>query len=132
MCTFILQGADDHLVKIWSIETGRLLVSLRGHSLEITDMAINHENTLLATGSCDKTIRVWNLNTGGPRQVLSTHTGSIASLQFCPLVRGDTRYLLSTGADACVCFWMWNLKSKNFKYVISFAYIAFPCDVGVE
>ena len=48
------QGADDSLVKIWSSEDGRLLATLRGHQLEISDIAINYENTLVAAGSCDK------------------------------------------------------------------------------
>lgn len=50
----ICQGADDSLVKMWSTRDGHLLATLRGHNAEITDIAINYENTLLATGSCDK------------------------------------------------------------------------------
>ena len=49
-----LQGADDNLVKLWSSYDGRLLATLRGHSGEISDLAINRENTLIAAGSCDK------------------------------------------------------------------------------
>lgn len=60
---------------------GRLLASLRGHSAEITDMAVNYENTLLAAGSCDKTIRVWCLHTTAPVAVLNGHTGMVTSLQ---------------------------------------------------
>ena len=52
----IIQGADDSLVKIWSTEDGRLLATLRGHQAEISDIAINYENNLVAAGSCDK---VW-------------------------------------------------------------------------
>ena len=51
---FHVQGADDNLVKIWSSSDGRLLATLRGHSAEISDIAVNCENTLLAAGSCDK------------------------------------------------------------------------------
>ena len=75
------QGADDHLIKIWSAVSGRLLSTLRGHSAEITDMAINYENTLLAAGSCDKTIRVWELRTTAPVAVLQAHSGMVTSLQ---------------------------------------------------
>ena len=52
--SLILQGADDNLVKLWSSFDGRLLATLRGHSGEISDLAINQENTLIAAGSCDK------------------------------------------------------------------------------
>ena len=69
------------MIKIWSATTGRLLATLRGHAAEITDMAINYENTMLATGSCDKQIRVWCLRTASPIAVLHAHTGMITSLQ---------------------------------------------------
>ena len=75
------QGADDHLVKIWSATTGRLLATLRGHAAEITDIAVNYENTLLAAGSCDKTVRVWCLKTTAPVAILQAHTGMITGLQ---------------------------------------------------
>src|SRR5699024_9818380 len=35
---YIITGADDKLVKIWSAIDGRLLMTLRGHSEEITDI----------------------------------------------------------------------------------------------
>lgn len=80
LCMF-LQGSDDCLVKIWSSFDGRLHSTLRGHSAEITDLAVNYENTLIAAGSCDKTIRVWCLRTCAPVAVLQGHSGSITSLQ---------------------------------------------------
>ena len=44
-------------MKIWSSEDGRLLATLRGHQAEISDIAVNYENNLIAAGSCDK---VWS------------------------------------------------------------------------
>lgn len=52
-----MQGADDNLVKLWLISDAQLLFSFRGFTGEISDLAISHENTLLAAGSCDKSIR---------------------------------------------------------------------------
>lgn len=76
----LFQGSDDCLVKIWATDDGRLLSTLRGHSAEICDMAVNHENTLLASASCDKTIRVWCLRTCAPITVLQAHAASITSI----------------------------------------------------
>ena len=58
---YFFQGADDFLVKVWGAHDGRLLATLRGASAEITDIAINNENTLLAAGSLDRILRVWCL-----------------------------------------------------------------------
>lgn len=78
---YAFQGSDDCLVKIWATDDGRLLATLRGHSAEICDMAVNHENTLIASASCDKIIRVWCLRTCAPIIVLQAHAASITSIQ---------------------------------------------------
>ncbi|XP_052432071.1 bromodomain and WD repeat-containing protein 3 [Carassius gibelio] len=111
----IFTGSDDALVKIWSSFDGRLHSTLRGHYAEISDLAVNFENTLIAAGSCDKTIRVWCLRTCAPVAVLQGHSGSITSLQFSPLVKGSKRYLVSTGTDATVCFWQWDVNNNSFS-----------------
>ena len=48
------QGADDNLLKIWAVDNGRLVATLRGHAGQITDIDINKDNTLIAAGSLDK------------------------------------------------------------------------------
>ncbi|XP_034170541.2 bromodomain and WD repeat-containing protein 3 isoform X3 [Pangasianodon hypophthalmus] len=110
----IFTGSDDALVKIWSSFDGRLHSTLRGHHAEISDLAVNLENTLIAAGSCDKTIRVWCLRTCAPVAVLQGHSGSITSLQFSPFVKGSKRYMVSTGTDATVCFWQWDVNNTSF------------------
>ncbi|XP_056588592.1 PH-interacting protein isoform X1 [Triplophysa dalaica] len=110
----IFTGSDDCLVKIWATDNGRLLATLRGHAAEISDMAVNYENTLLAAGSCDKMIRVWCLQTAAPLAVLEGHAASITSLQFSPLCSGNKRFLSSTGADGTICFWQWDARTLKF------------------
>uniref|UniRef100_A0A8C6P1E2 Bromodomain and WD repeat domain containing 3 n=1 Tax=Nothobranchius furzeri TaxID=105023 RepID=A0A8C6P1E2_NOTFU len=111
----IFTGSDDCLVKIWATDDGRLLATLRGHSAEICDITVNYENSLIASASCDKVIRVWCLRTCAPVAVLQAHASSITSIQFCPVAKGTTRYLASTGADGMVCFWRWHSLSLKFN-----------------
>ncbi|XP_048452676.1 PH-interacting protein [Rhincodon typus] len=112
----IFTGSDDCLVKIWTTDDGRLLATLRGHSAEISDMAVNYENTMIAAGSCDKIIRVWCLRTCAPLAVLQGHTASITSVQFSPMCTGSLRFLSSTGADGTVCFWQWDAGMYKFSH----------------
>ncbi|KAK8727619.1 hypothetical protein OTU49_009654, partial [Cherax quadricarinatus] len=112
---YIITGADDTLVKIWSILDGRLLATLRGASAEISDLAIDSENRLIAAGSCDKIIRVWNLQTLAPIAVLSSHTGMITALQFCPAPDSEG-VLVSTGGDGCVAFWTYVRRGIDVKF----------------
>lgn len=110
---YIITGADDLLVKIWSALDGRLLYTLRGAAAEITDIAINLENTLLAAGSLDKVIRVWCLQTAYPVATLSAHTGMITGVNFCPNPFNDIHYLVSTSTDGSVAFWSYVFTSCN-------------------
>lgn len=86
-------------MKIWATDDGRLLATLRGHSAEICDMAVNHENSLLASASCDKTIRVWCLRTCAPITVLQAHGASITSIQVRLMhVEGITQAIMGMGS----------------------------------
>ncbi|KAE8621436.1 hypothetical protein XENTR_v10004832 [Xenopus tropicalis] len=111
----IFTGADDGLVKIWSTHDGRLIATLRGHSAEVSELTVNYENTLIAAASCEKIIRVWSLRTCAPVAVLQGHSISVTSLLFSPLVDGSMRYLISTGGDATVCCWEWDVDTLQFK-----------------
>ncbi|XP_037956286.1 bromodomain and WD repeat-containing protein 3-like isoform X1 [Teleopsis dalmanni] len=105
---YIITGADDLLIKIWSATDGRLLATLRGASAEITDIAINLDNTMLAAGSLDRILRVWDLQSTSPIAVLSSHTGMITSVNFCPSPRGDLKYLVTTSTDGSIAFWQYS------------------------
>ncbi|XP_074595391.1 bromodomain and WD repeat-containing protein [Brevipalpus obovatus] len=119
---YIFTGADDSLVKVWSALGGRLLATLRGHSAEITDLAVNYENTLIASGSCDKMIRIWSLRTAEPITILTGHTAAITSVKFSPYAKNDERFLISTSNDGSVNIWSWHVTSyefdlKPFKFI---------------
>ncbi|KAJ8913998.1 hypothetical protein NQ315_012021, partial [Exocentrus adspersus] len=110
---YIITGADDLLIKVWSAHTGRLIAAIRGASSEITDIAINPENTLLAAGSIDRILRIWNLQTGAPIAVLTGHTGMITSVNFCPTPCWGVRYLISTSTDGSIAFWNYTHDSSG-------------------
>lgn len=83
----------------------RLLATMRGHTAEIVDLQVSQENTLLASASLDKTIRIWCLASARPLATLVGHTAHITQIAFSPLVRGHARWLASTSRDGSVCFW---------------------------
>jgi PH-interacting protein len=48
-------------MQIWHASTAVLAAACRGHEEEVTDLAIDFRNDLLASSSNDKSIRVWSL-----------------------------------------------------------------------
>lgn len=95
----VITGSDDRLVKVWSLRTGDLLFTLRGHVGNITDLAVNHDNTLLASSSDDKTVRVWEISSGAPVAVLVGHSGVVNAVRFHP-----TNNNIVTASDDGRCF----------------------------
>lgn len=61
-----LAGAEK-VVKIWSPETGEFLRNLTGHTQGLSDIAWSSDSVYLASASDDTTIRIWKVETVGPR-----------------------------------------------------------------
>ena len=115
----ILTGSDEGLIKLWSIKSGLLIKTLRGHSGEVMDMQIHPDNTLLASCDDKKIIRIWCLKSGACVDILSAHTNKVTTIEWSPAIvttpNGSTvRVLLSTGNDCMVIFWSFNEKDKKF------------------
>lgn len=72
----------------------------KGHSNGVTCLQIWDDN-ILATGSYDNTIKIWDLETGEEIRTLTGHTRGIRSLQM------DDHKLLSASLDGTVKVWNW-------------------------
>ncbi len=75
--------------------------TLRGHSDEVTCISFSRDGKLLASGSYDRTARLWDLQTGKELGRLAGPASAVFSVSFSP----DGR-LLATGAyDGAVRLW---------------------------
>lgn len=55
-------GASDPFeIYVWSVRTGKLLDALAGHEGPVSCLALNPRDGTLASGSWDKTARIWNV-----------------------------------------------------------------------
>jgi WD40 repeat protein len=80
----------------------RLAQFLQGHTDPVRTVAISPDGTVIASGSRNNMIILWDAATGQPALApLSGHTGSINSLAFSP----DGRTLVSGSADGTLRLW---------------------------
>ncbi|KAI5800209.1 WD repeat protein [Peziza echinospora] len=80
----------------------------KGHTAPVTSLAINHTNTTLFTGSWDKTIRSYDIETRKPLLTLDGHWDFVKCLLFLPPLSSTTSHaglLLSGSADASIIIW---------------------------
>lgn len=60
-CAYGIHAAADATIKIWDTKSGRLEHTLEGHLAGISTIAWSPDSTLLASGSDDKSIRLWDV-----------------------------------------------------------------------
>jgi len=100
---------------MWHVHTGRLLATFRGHSKEICDIDVNYENTLVASASLDKKVRIWNLKTTKMECVLHGHQSGVNATKFSPFCKNDERWLASVGNEGSICFWKYYIGTTEFE-----------------
>jgi F-box/WD-40 domain protein MET30 len=71
----------------------------RGHQNGV--MCLQFDESILATGSYDNTIKIWNIETGECLRTLTGHTLGIRALQF------DDTKLISGSLDKTLKVWNW-------------------------
>ena len=99
-------GLKDAIGSIYliSMTTGRIERVLKGHTNVIHSLAFAVPpggRLLLASGSGDKTARIWDVATGECRRVLEGHTDSVYGVAFAP----DASRLATASFDKTARIW---------------------------
>ncbi|KAA6415622.1 MAG: hypothetical protein FRX48_00338 [Lasallia pustulata] len=118
----LASGSRDKTVRIWDAATGATLQTLEGHSSWVFAVAFSPDATLqtleghsgwvkavafspdgkqLASGSVDKTVRIWDVATGATLQTLEGNSGPVEAVAFSP----DGKQLASSFDDKTVRIW---------------------------
>ncbi|KAJ3605166.1 hypothetical protein NHX12_027216 [Muraenolepis orangiensis] len=96
-------AGDDGLLLVWNIETGEKLQEMRGHSQQITAMvpltrvSRDTTHTWLVSASSDRSLSLWDPDTGNRVQTISDLQSSVK----CLLVLERLDVWVSGGAELC-------------------------------
>ena len=86
---------------------------MTGHKTSVEALSHSPDGKYLASGSLDKTIKIWDTSTWKEVKELNGHTLSVSSLSHSP----DGKYLISGSLDRTIKIWTGlNYKSINSKF----------------
>ena len=98
---YLASGSNDNTIKIWEVETGRLLRTLTGHTDKVCSVAFAPNGKYLASGSNDETIKIWEVTTGNCIRTLTGHTSYVKSVMYSP----NGKYLATGSWDDTIKLW---------------------------
>jgi len=97
----LASGGDDKIIRLWELNTQKLLACFSGHSQAVTSVSFSPQGEILATASDDKTIKLWHLPTSSEVFTLNGHTNPVKSVSFSP----NGQILASGSWDKQVKLW---------------------------
>lgn len=132
----LASASSDRTIKIWTMtqpcpDIDRLTLQVRciqtyqGHSRDVYTVAFAADGSTLASGSGDKTVRVWNLETGQCCKTLHGQTNQVLSVAFSP----DGQSLAAVSLDQTVRLWDWR-SGQCLRYLEGHTDWAFPVAFG--
>ncbi|KAH9519862.1 U3 snoRNP protein [Bulinus truncatus] len=102
-------GTNEFMIYVWTMKTGRLLQTLAGHEGPISALDFSQSDSILASGSWDKTVKLWSIyEDAGRRETLELNSDVLA-LTFRP----DGRELAVATLNAQITFWDTNSAQQK-------------------
>ena len=50
-------------IKVWNLDDGEIVMTLEGHSNNVTSVRYSPDGSIIASGSWDKSVKLWNAET---------------------------------------------------------------------
>lgn len=101
----LLSGSRDKSLIIWNVTRDEQFATTKrrmtGHNHFVEDVVISSDGQFALSASWDKSLRLWNLNTGATTCRFVGHTGDVLSVSFSP----DNRQIVSGSRDKSIKLW---------------------------
>ncbi|PKY27740.1 WD40 repeat-like protein [Rhizophagus irregularis] len=119
--SILASGSWDKSIIVYDITNDHSIKHrLNGHLAGIISLTMDPNESVLFSGSVDKTIRIWNIHTGDCLQRLYGHDGTVGTLMLIPRVSSLTinqeqeqYWLISGSNDNSILIWDLNPSEEQ-------------------
>jgi hypothetical protein len=101
----VVSASNDHTLKVWDLDSGRVLSTLQGHANSVSACAVTPDGRRVVSASYDKTLKVWDLESGRELATLQGHADLVSACAVTP----DGRRVVSASDDQTLK--VWNLET---------------------
>ncbi len=121
LCVCVAKGRDrpvllaslmDSTIRAVFLDSLESAMNFYGHKLPVMAMDVSSDGLVLATGSADKTVKLWGIDFGDCRRSLKAHSDSVVSIAFQP----KTHYLFTGSRDGTLKYW----DADKFEHITDF------------
>jgi WD40 repeat protein/nucleoside phosphorylase len=97
----VVSASDDRTLKVWDLDSGRELASLRGHTNSVSSCVVTPDGRRVVSASRDHTLKVWDLDSNRLLASLRGHTAGVDACAVTP----DGRRVVSASHDRTLKVW---------------------------
>ncbi len=106
----LITAGADHCIKIWGIETGNVLQTLKYHTDEVRAIALSSDGRWLVAGSADKTVTICRPRPlSGPSVLRGKHLAAIQAVA----ISANNQTVISAASDGTIN--TWDIKAAVLK-----------------
>lgn len=105
-------GSSDGSIRIWDMDTGKIIALLNGHESKISSLAFSPDSRLLASASWDGTVAIWDVPSARIVNRLPGNENPVIGVVFTP----DGSNLLSRTIDGTI--YQWNVGNGKLVKTI--------------
>ncbi|XVF69148.1 hypothetical protein PTKIN_Ptkin11bG0057600 [Pterospermum kingtungense] len=126
---YVASGSDDKVILVHErkpgsgrtefgsgeppdVENWKVAMTLRGHTADVVDLNWSPDDSILASGSLDNTIHIWNMSNGICTAVLRGHSSLVKGVSWDPI----GSFIASQSDDKTVIIWRtsdWSLAHRT-------------------